>query len=90
MGVHYRSACRANSTDDFIAKMRIVEEDANECRYWLELLVESGLVTEKNSRASWKKVSPWPSSCPPRSTPPGKARHNDNPSKALDFRPLLF
>ena len=47
VGAHYRSACRANSTDDFIAKMGIVEADANDCLYWMELLVESGLVAEK-------------------------------------------
>jgi four helix bundle protein len=46
VGAHYRSACRANSTADFIAKMGIVEEEANDCLYWMELLVESGLVTE--------------------------------------------
>ena len=47
VGAHYRSACRANSTDDFIAKMGIVEADANDCLYWMELLVESGLVAEQ-------------------------------------------
>lgn len=47
VGVHYRSACRANTTDDFIAKMEVVEADANECLYWMELLIDSGLVAEK-------------------------------------------
>jgi four helix bundle protein len=47
VGAHYRSACRANSTDDFIAKMGIVEAGANDCLYWMELLVESGLVAEQ-------------------------------------------
>jgi four helix bundle protein len=47
IGAHYRSACRANSTDDFIAKMGIVEAGANDCLYWMELLVESGLVAEQ-------------------------------------------
>lgn len=47
VGAHYRSACRANSIDDFIAKMGIVEEDANDCLYWMELLVDSGLIAEK-------------------------------------------
>jgi four helix bundle protein len=47
VGAHYRSACRANSTDDFIAQMGIVEAGANDCLYWMELLVESGLVAEQ-------------------------------------------
>lgn len=46
VGAHYRSACRANSTVDFIAKMGIVKENANDCLYWMELLIESGLVAE--------------------------------------------
>ena len=44
VGANYRAACRAKSPDDFIAKMKIVEEEADECLYWLELLAESGLV----------------------------------------------
>ena len=44
VGANYRSACRAKSRADFIAKMRIVEEECDESLYWMELLVESGLV----------------------------------------------
>jgi four helix bundle protein len=46
VGANYRAACRARSTADFIAKMGIVEEEADECLYWLELLIRSGLRTE--------------------------------------------
>jgi four helix bundle protein len=45
VGANYRAAHRAKSTPDFIAKMSIVEEEANECGYWLELLVESGHIS---------------------------------------------
>ena len=41
---NYRAACRAKSTADFIAKMGIVEEEADETLFWLELLEESQLV----------------------------------------------
>ncbi len=44
IGANYRSACRARSRADFIAKMKIVEEEADESVYWLELLLDSGLV----------------------------------------------
>ncbi len=40
VGANYRAACRAKSRRDFIAKQSIVEEEADETRYWLELLVE--------------------------------------------------
>jgi four helix bundle protein len=43
VGANYRSACRAKSTSDFIYKMSIVEEEADETIYWLELMNEAGL-----------------------------------------------
>jgi four helix bundle protein len=45
VGANYRAACRARSMADFIAKMGIVEEEADECLYWMELLLAAGLVT---------------------------------------------
>jgi four helix bundle protein len=44
IAANYRAACRAKSTADFIAKMTIVEEEADETLFWLELLEESELV----------------------------------------------
>jgi four helix bundle protein len=41
VGANYRSANRAKSPADFIAKISIVEEEADECVYWLELLIDS-------------------------------------------------
>lgn len=46
VGANYRAACRAKSTADFIAKLAIVEEEADESIYWIELLVESNQVKE--------------------------------------------
>ncbi len=40
VGANYRAVCRAKSRADFIAKLSIVEEEADECVYWLELLEE--------------------------------------------------
>jgi len=44
VGANYRAACRAKSTADFISKMGVVEEEADETIYWMELLVEGGIV----------------------------------------------
>ena len=44
VGANYRASCRARSQADFVAKMGIVEEEADESIYWMELLVEAGLV----------------------------------------------
>ncbi len=46
VGANYRAACRAKSPADFIAKMGIVEEEADESLYWMELLIEAGIVDE--------------------------------------------
>jgi len=44
VGANYRAACRAKSAADFIAKMGIVEEEADECIYWMELLAEANIL----------------------------------------------
>ena len=44
VGANYRSACRARSTAEFISKLGIVEEEADESGYWLELLSDAGVV----------------------------------------------
>jgi four helix bundle protein len=43
VGANYRAACRARSQAEFIAKMGIVEEEADESLYWMELLIGAGL-----------------------------------------------
>ena len=44
VGANYRAACRARSASDFISKMHIVQEEADESLYWMELLVEGGFL----------------------------------------------
>ena len=39
IGANYRSACRARSKAEFIAKIGIVLEEADETAFWLELLL---------------------------------------------------
>jgi four helix bundle protein len=45
VGANYRAAQRGRSRAEFCAKLGIVEEESDECAYWLELLAESGMVT---------------------------------------------
>lgn len=44
VGANYRAACRAKSTTDFVNKLKIVEEECDESLYWMELMIESGLI----------------------------------------------
>jgi four helix bundle protein len=40
VGANYRAACKARSKADFISKITIVEEEADESQYWLELMID--------------------------------------------------
>jgi four helix bundle protein len=44
VGANYRAAARARSRADFIAKMGIVEEECDETLYWIDTLLELGLI----------------------------------------------
>ena len=46
VGANYRAACRGRTKREFIAKLGIVEEEADESAYWLEMLIDAKLVTE--------------------------------------------
>src|SRR5689334_10606453 len=56
VGANYRAAWRARSRADFISKMGIVEEEADESQYWMELLVDDGLMKEKRLAALMKEA----------------------------------
>ncbi|HJT34232.1 MAG TPA: four helix bundle protein [Pirellulales bacterium] len=44
VGANYRAACRAKSRKDMAAKLAIIEEEADESLYWLELIAESEML----------------------------------------------
>jgi len=43
IGANYIAACYAKSQSDFLNKLKIVEEEATETKYWLELIKETNL-----------------------------------------------
>ncbi len=47
VGSNYRASCRARSKAEFIAKLGIVEEEADESAFWLELIIEGGLLKKE-------------------------------------------
>ena len=47
VAANYRAACRARSAADFISKISVVVEEADETLFWLELIVEANLVPAK-------------------------------------------
>ena len=56
IGANYRAACRAKSTPDMINKLKIVEEESDETQYWLEILVEAGLVPQAQISDIYKET----------------------------------
>lgn len=48
VGANYRSACRGRSKADFISKLGIAIEEADESIYWIELLIEAGIVSKES------------------------------------------
>jgi len=50
LAANYRAACRARSRAEFIAKIGVVEEEADESCFWLELTIDSGVLTEERIR----------------------------------------
>lgn len=56
VGGNYRAACRAKSAADFISKMGMVEEEADESLYWMELLVEAGIIQSEKMEPLMKEA----------------------------------
>jgi four helix bundle protein len=57
VGANYRAACRARSQADFISKITIVEEEADESCYWLELINEAELIEKDKLNELMKEAS---------------------------------
>jgi len=43
VGANYRAACRARSKREFLAKLGVVQEEADESQFWLDLVIARGL-----------------------------------------------
>jgi len=57
VGANYRAACRGRSRAEVLARLAVVEEEADEVLYWLELLTESGHLSPENVTALWKEAN---------------------------------
>ena len=51
VGANYRAVCRARSEADFYSKLGVVEEEADESAFWLELVVEERLLHPRRVQA---------------------------------------
>jgi four helix bundle protein len=47
VGANYRAACRARSRAEFVSKIGIVTEEADESGFWIELLSDLGIMKKE-------------------------------------------
>jgi four helix bundle protein len=57
VGANYRSACRARSSADWINKLGIVIEEADESAYWFELIIDGELLPAAKATALLKEAN---------------------------------
>lgn len=57
IGANYRAACRGVSRADVISKLGDVEEEADESLYWMELLIDANLISERKLRSLMNEVN---------------------------------
>jgi four helix bundle protein len=55
IAANYRAACRASSTADFVSRLAIVEEKADETLFWLEILSEMEVIDKSHIEALMKE-----------------------------------
>jgi four helix bundle protein len=57
VGANYRATARAKSSKDFIYKVEIVLEEADETHYWLEIIEEAELIKGEQIRQLIKEAN---------------------------------
>jgi four helix bundle protein len=57
VGANYRASCRARSRAEFIAKIGVVEEEADESAFWMELIIEASLLSAPKVESLLKEAN---------------------------------
>src|SRR5438876_1885248 len=57
VAANYRAACRARSRAEFIAKIGVVEEEADETAFWLELIIDAKIRSQEQLESLLKEAS---------------------------------
>jgi four helix bundle protein len=56
VAANYRSACRSRSDADFISKITVVEEECDESCFWIELILDSNLLSTERVNVLLKEA----------------------------------
>ena len=82
VGANYREASRGRSKAEFISKIGDCLKEIEETEYWLELLVDSGCVSQRK----WPTCSMKPANSSPSSPPLIKKLKADNEGRRLNSK----
>ena len=55
VGANYRAVCRARSDREFMSKMNIVVEEADETLFWIEILIEKQWIDKTELELVWNE-----------------------------------
>ena len=55
VGANYRAVCRARSDREFVSKMNIVLEEADETLFWIEIIIAKQWMSNPELEAIWKE-----------------------------------
>ena len=55
--INYRAACGARSHDEFVAKLCVTAEEADETKGWLEMLIDSGKASGPQVQKIYKEAT---------------------------------
>jgi len=64
VGANYRAACRGRSKAEFAAKLGVVVEEADECGYWLELIMDGELIPRPQVEPLHQEANELAAICP--------------------------
>lgn len=57
VAANYRAVCRARSKAEFVSKMGVVVEEADETVFWLELIAETGILAKQRMQNLLKEAN---------------------------------
>src|SRR2546430_14465853 len=57
VAANYRAACRARSKVEFVSRLGVVEEEADESALWLELIIEGELMKKPLVESLWNEAN---------------------------------
>jgi four helix bundle protein len=57
VGANYRAVCRSRSDREFVSKMNIVLEEADETLFWIEIIMAKQWISSPELEIIWKEGS---------------------------------